>query len=189
MASRRPSTPTTWAVLLRAVNVGGRSLPMADLRRLCEEAGATDVRTYIQSGNVVLRSGLAEADLVAELADRIEAHAGFAVPVVARSLDELAAVVDGCPFDTSVDPTRLVVSFVADPPGPDALGDLDPDGFGDERLHQAGRDLYLWLPGGQGRSKLVQALGRTPFGRVATARNWKTVLVLVDLARQAEATG
>ncbi|MFN8038389.1 MAG: DUF1697 domain-containing protein [Acidimicrobiales bacterium] len=188
MAARRRSGPTTWIVLLRAVNVGGRSLPMADLRRLCEESGATGVRTYIQSGNVVLRSPRDEADLTADLAERIAAHAGFEVPVVARSLDELAAVVDGCPFDTTVDPTRLVVSFAAEDHRPTPLGDLDPDGFGDERLHLAGRDLYLWLPFGQGRSKLVQALGRTPFGRAATARNWKTVLVLLDLARQVDGT-
>jgi len=186
MATRRRPGATTWIVLLRAVNVGGRSLPMAELRRLCEESGATSVRTYIQSGNVVLRSGLDEADLTTDLTERIEAHAGFDVPIVARSLDQLAEVVDGCPFDTTVDPTRLVVSFAAEAPRPAPLGDLDPAAFGDEQLHLAGRDLYLWLPDGQGRSKLVQALGRTPFGRIATARNWKTVQVLLDLARQVD---
>ncbi len=186
MAARRRSGPTTWILLLRAVNVGGRKLPMADLRRLCEEAGATGVRTYIQSGNVVLRSSLDEAAVTADLSERIEAHAGFAVPVVARSLDELATVVDHCPFDTTVDPTRLVVSFVDEVP-PSPFGDLDPDAFGDEQLHLAGRDLYLWLPDGQGRSPLVQALTRTPFGRAATGRNWKTVGILLDLAQQVEA--
>lgn len=168
-------------VLLRGVNVGGHKLAMADLRHLCEEAGGRDVRTYIQSGNVVLRIGLAGDDLAADLAERITAHAGYDVPVVVRSADELAATVANCPFDTSVDPTRLVVSFAQTIPD-DPLRNLDPGGFGAERFALVGRDLYLWLPDGQGRSKLAQKLVSTPFGKVGTARNWRTVLTLLDWA-------
>ncbi len=183
--ARRSSTspPETYIAWLRSVNVGGRSLPMADLRRVCEAAGATDVRTYIQSGNVVLRSARTEDELVDALETSIADHAGFEVPIAVRTVDELTAVVDGCPFHTTVDPKTLVVSFAQTTPD-DPLGSLDPDDFGDERLELVGRDLYLLLPHGQGRSPLVQALARTPFGKVGTARNWKTVLTVLAMARE-----
>lgn len=168
-------------MLLRSVNVGGRSLPMADLRGLCQEVGATDVRTYIQSGNVVLRSALGEAALVDALAHTLAEHTGFEVPVAVRTADELCGTVDRCPFDTTVDPKTLVVLFAQEVPD-EPLGAMDPGGFGEERFELVGRDLYLLLPHGQGRSKLVQALARTAFGKVGTARNWKTVFTLRTMA-------
>lgn len=180
------SSPTVHVVLLRSVNVGGRKLAMADLRALCEQAGATQVRTYIQSGNVVLRSPLGEHELAEDLERRIGGHAGYDVPVVVRSIDELAATVDRCPFATDGDPSRLVVSFARQVPD-EPLRGLDPDGFGAETFALDGRDLYLWLPDGQGRSRLAQKLAATPFGKVGTARNWKTVVTLLALARETDA--
>lgn len=180
MSSRR-GRPAVAVVLLRGVNVGGHKLAMADLRAVCEDAGAGSVQTYIQSGNVVLVTDLAPAALAGDLEERIGAHAGYEVPVVVRMFEELAATVARCPFDTGVDPTRLVVSFAQRVPD-DPLRGLDPGGFGAERFALVERDLYLWLPEGQGRSKLAQKLVGTPFGKVGTARNWKTVTTLLAMA-------
>jgi len=175
---------TTYVVLLRGINVGkNRKLPMAELRTICVDAGCADVRTYIQSGNVVLRSAQKAPALVAELERRIRAHTGFDVPIVVRTVDELESVVARCPFDTSVDPTTLVVAFSQQRPPRGALRDLDAGAFGDEQFVLDGRDLYLSLPGGQGRSKLAAAVARTRTGAVATVRNWKTVETLLALAQ------
>lgn len=170
-------------MLLRGINVGrGRTLRMADLRALCVDAGCESVETYIQSGNVVLRSSM-DDDL---LADRLESiisdHAGFQVPVVVRTAESLSAVQAHCPFDASGDTKPLLVSFVQSLPDGDPIGGVDPGGFGRERFILDGRELFMYLPDGQGRSKLAKALARTPFGSVATVRNWRTISKLVEIA-------
>src|SRR3954447_20855956 len=102
----------TWVALLRAINVGGRKVPMAELRTLCEELGLTDVRTYIASGNVVLRSPLRSAGKVRALLEpALEERFGFPVVVVVRTPEQLRAVVDVLPFD---DPDHTHVSFLVD---------------------------------------------------------------------------
>jgi uncharacterized protein (DUF1697 family) len=173
---------TTQVALLRGINVGGRhQLAMADLRAAFSAAGALDVSTYIQSGNVVFRwPGRSPATLRADLEARLEAVAGFAVPVTLRSDAEMAAVVAGAPFPTD-EPTHLHVSFLQEPPGPAAFASVDRAAFAPEDFAVAGRDLYLFLPHGMARTKLPQALGLT--SRVpATTRNWRTVVALRDLA-------
>ncbi|MFE9428026.1 DUF1697 domain-containing protein [Kitasatospora sp. NPDC006697] len=110
----------TWVALLRAVNVGGRTVRMERLRELFAEVGLTDVRSYIQSGNVFFTdpAGLDRA----ELARRIEAHLGEAlgweVPVMLRTVEELAAVLAADPFrGIEVTPdVRLMVAFLSEPP-------------------------------------------------------------------------
>lgn len=178
------STEPVIIALLRGVNVGRRRLAMADLRAWCEGAGHRDVRTYVQSGNVVFRSALGIDAVAADLEARLTAECGFDVPVVVRSLDAWSEVVRRCPFDTSVDPTRLAVAFAPGPSGTDALGSLDPEAFGAERLAVDGGETFLWLPDGQGRSPLAQAFGRTPLGRRSTVRNWRTVLALEALGNE-----
>jgi uncharacterized protein (DUF1697 family) len=178
---------STFVALLRGINVGGaKRLPMAYLRAVCAAAGGTDVRTYIQSGNVVLRHDLGREALVASLEAAIAAKTGFAVSVVIRTAAELAQVVERCPFDTSVDPTTLVVWFSPTVIEQDWLAGVDPDAFGQERFAAIGHELYLSLPDGQARSTLIEALTKalaaTPIGAVVTARNWRTVLTLLEMA-------
>lgn len=174
---------TTYMVLLRGINVGGaHRLAMADLHAVCAAAGCTDVRTYIQSGNVVLSSAQPSANLTVELERRISTHAGFAVPVVVRTSVEWASVVRRCPFDTTVDPTKLVVWFASGSASTESVAQIESLDVGAERCVAVGSEAYLWLPQGQAGSKLVQALGRTPFGKASTARNWRTILALDEMA-------
>jgi uncharacterized protein (DUF1697 family) len=172
--------------LLRGVNVGGRKLSMAELRRSLEDAGCTDVVTYIQSGNVVLEPPQpGPDDLSGWLAALIGAVAGFEVPVVLRTQAELEQTVAANPYPEAGG-TQLHVVFFAEPPGDDALAGVDVDAFAPESCTLVGRDLYLHLPHGMGRAKLPVALEQA--GRkaerpaVGTARNWNTVLKLVALA-------
>jgi len=171
---------TTFVALLRGINVGGnRKVAMADLRAIFLEAGCEGAQTYIQSGNVIFESPRTEEDLRLALERGIESATGFTVPVVMRTAAELAAVVEDNPFPDA-DPARLVVAFLGAPPDPEVLKALESTAVGDEALVSRGRDLYLHLPGGFGRSRLAQSLGTV--APATTARNWRTVTKLLELA-------
>ncbi len=172
-------------VLLRAVNVPGRKVSMADLRSGFEERCCTDVETYIQSGNMVLRPPEpAPDDLDGWLSQAVGAIAGFPVPVVLRTHDELRRTVARNPYPD--DEGTLHVVFFAARPGPSVLDGVDLPSFAPEACTLVDRDLYLHLPHGMGRAKLPVALERAGSKAdppaIATARNWKTVRRLVELS-------
>jgi uncharacterized protein (DUF1697 family) len=171
--------------LLRGINVGGRrKVPMAGLRELMSELGYEDVRTYVQSGNVVFTGPDAAPEKVARrLEQAIETTFGFDVAVVVRSRDELAAVVRADPLgDEATDPGKYLVSFLSDEVDPDHLADIDLEEFAPETFRLDGRELYLWLPDGVHSSRLAKALTDKRLGTTATSRNWRTVEKLLALA-------
>lgn len=173
---------TTWIVLLRGVNVGGhRKVPMAQLRRRLDAEGYERVRTYTQSGNVVLDADAAdEAQVVAELSSAVEAEFGFDVAVTARTRTEWSALLTTDPFPGAGPADRHVV-FFAEPPDEVVPAGLDPVAFEPERLALIGREVHLFLPDGVGRSKLAVAVDRATGGN-GTARNWRSVMALGELA-------
>lgn len=169
--------------LLRAVNVGGTGLlPMADLARLCTQIGFADVRTYIQSGNVVFRTPWPAGKARDALAAALAAHMGRPVDVIVREADALARVLAGNPFRDE-EPARVVVLFCSEPV-PKGLVDglAGPDG---EVVIAGDREVYVHYPNGQGRSKLKlpKQLG------VCTARNVNTVARLSAMAEAAVTPG
>lgn len=175
---------TAVVALLRGVNVGGATkVPMADLRRVVAGCGYGDVRTYVNSGNVVLDAGDADPQGVA---DRLRAACADAFPavrpdVVVRTADELRVVVAGNPFlDRDDDPTHHHVVFL---PGTEraTVPELDLTPYHPEDLAVGEREVYLFLPGGMGRSRLAQRLAALP-GPAGTARNWRTVTTLLAMA-------
>jgi len=164
--------------LLRAINVGGtKKLLMADLRAMFEAAGCTDVRTYIQSGNVVFRAEAPLAERVPALIEaEIAATKGFEVPVVTRSAAELDAVVTGSPFlAAGADPTQLHVGFLAQAPTAARIAELDPDRSPGDAFEVRGREVYLHFPNGTARSKLTVDYFDRVLGTTITIRNWRTV--------------
>ena len=170
---------TTYVALLRGINVGGsHKLPMADCRAYIGEIGGTDVVSYIQSGNLVFDHDAPESDLAPELTRHLGERAGFPVPVMLRAASAWAGVVARNPFGPQPH-TALHVAFLAEPPAPEVLGDVDWTPFLPSRIESSGRELYLFLPDGVGRSKLVQRLGRLPLE--TTMRNWRTVEALTAL--------
>lgn len=173
---------TTCAVLLRGVNLGRHNrISMPDLRRVLEGIGGTDVRTYVQSGNAVLRWTGAVPSLEQRVAGALETELDLRVPVMVRTAAELAAVVEGNPWsDEDLDPKRLQVAFLSAPPDPARLAALDHEALLPERLAAGDRVLYLWHAEGVQRSRLA----RLRLGDVeATSRNWTTVTALRDLTR------
>jgi uncharacterized protein (DUF1697 family) len=174
----------TYVALLRGINVGGnRMVRMSDLREIFAAAGAQDIATYIQSGNVVFTHlERSQPTLAAELEKRIAKAAGFPVTVMLRSAAQLARVIADSPFPEA-DADHLHVAFLSARP-PANLPPIDARAFAPERCAVVGRDLYLYLPNGMGRSKLAAAVLARPtaIGAAGTARNWRTVLKLSELA-------
>jgi uncharacterized protein (DUF1697 family) len=173
--------------LLRGVNVGGRNrLPMADLSALFEEAGGREVRTHLQSGNVVFRAGAARAPRLAEaVAREIEERLGFRPPMVMRTAGELAAAARGNPFlRPGADLATLHVAFLADRPSAARVTGLDPERSPPDELAVRGREVYLRLPNGVARTRITNAWLDTALGTTSTLRNWRTVLALVGMATE-----
>lgn len=174
---------TRYVVLLRAVNVGGNNkVPMKWLREAALDAGFTDVATYVQSGNLVLSSADGAAAVGARVAELIKAEHDLDIDVVVRSRAELAKVIKANPFvDEIAEPTKVHVSFLTGAPERERVNALDPDEFDPERYVVKGKEMYLYFPGGSGRSKLATAPWGKRLGVQGTARNWRTVTTLLDM--------
>jgi uncharacterized protein (DUF1697 family) len=174
--------------LLRGINVGGhKKVPMARLRELLGELGYEDVRTYVQSGNVILTGpDQSPEELERTLERQLEEAFGFAVSVLVRSREQLAAVVAANPLrEVATEPARHHVLFLSGEPAVERLDAIDaalhaPDAF----VHR-GREIYLWTPAGVRDSRLAKALSDARLGVTATARNWRTVEKLLALADEA----
>jgi uncharacterized protein (DUF1697 family) len=178
---------TTYAALLRGINVSGRKrVPMAELRELLSRLGYGDVRTYLQSGNAVFTSPVADGDnaLAAALEQAVEERFGFTVDCVVRDGGYLRAVADACPYPAAtLEGRQLHATFFSEPVGPERLATLDPAGYLPEEFRLGDRVLYLYAPDGLGRSRLGAALAAPALfrGVTATSRNWNTVVKLVEL--------
>ena len=174
----------TYVALLRGINVAGqRIVPMKQLVEIFTGAKCGNVRTYIQSGNVVFNaSPKALKGLSALLTKKFEEHFGFSVPVVLRSREELTAVALSNPFLISRLPQQtLHVYFLADMPSADAVKSLDPQRSAPDAFHVSGREIYLHMPNGMARTKLTNAYFDSKLKTVCTARNWATVLKLLEM--------
>jgi uncharacterized protein (DUF1697 family) len=173
-----------YAALLRGVNLGRNRISMADLRALVEALGAGDVRTYVQSGNVVFSSGLSPAQLEQRLAESLRQSVGLDVAVLVRTAGELAELVAGNPFLASgADAATLHVTFLAAEPAADLVRGLHERSFGAEELRVVGRAVYLRCPKGYGRTKLSNAFLERQLAVPATTRNWRTVEALAELSK------
>jgi uncharacterized protein (DUF1697 family) len=172
---------TAYAALLRAVNVGGTGkLAMTDLARLCEKTGFCDVKTYIQSGNVVFTCAGKEPAVKKAIEQALTKHMGKPVAVMIRTAEELEAAIAANPFPKA-EPNRLLVTFFDEALPKGAVDGLEgPDG---ERLAVRGRELFVHYPNGMGSSKL-----KVPAGlKLGTGRNLNTVAKLAAMARALQA--
>jgi uncharacterized protein (DUF1697 family) len=170
----------SYVALLRGINVAGKNLvPMKALAALFEKSGAREVSTYIQSGNVIFSAAPAlvkklPAQLEKAIAQTFRCHS----PVVLRSHDELQKIARNSPF-TDDDHGRLLVMFLQGDPR--NLERLDERRSPPDRFAVRGREIYLHCPNGYGRSKLTNDYFDRTLGTVSTARNWRTVLKLLEL--------
>jgi uncharacterized protein (DUF1697 family) len=166
--------------LLRGVNVGPTTkVGMAPLREAFAALGFTDVKTYVNSGNVVFSGRTAS---LAKVEAAVAEVAGWTVPVVLRTQDELRAVLAHDPLgDRATNAARYMVLFADGPIDPAKAADLDPGALAPEAFAIHGRQAYLWLPNGVQKSPLFKAVNEKRLGVRLTARNFRTVGRLATL--------
>jgi uncharacterized protein (DUF1697 family) len=178
--------------MLRAVNVGGHNrIKMDALRALYESLKLRDPQTYVQSGNVIFRTE--ERDLV-RLAQRvengIERRFGFRPAVIVRTASELRNVIARNPFAKrrGIEPSRLLVTFLAGDPGRDAREQVRRMKTAPEELRIEGRELYTYYPNGMARPKLSWAALERTLKTPGTGRNWNSVTKMLEIAERLEAS-
>jgi uncharacterized protein (DUF1697 family) len=180
---------TVFVSMLRAVNVGGTSrIKMEPLRAAYEGLGFKDVRTLLQSGNVLFRSSVRDPrQLAKRIKQELERKFGLQIEVVIRTLPELERIFERGPvLSPRADPAKLLVMFLAGAPDAPGQARLVKAHKGPEMLEVRGPEVYLYYPEGVGRSKLTTAVLESHLGAVGTARNWNTLTKLVEVGREIE---
>ncbi len=176
--------PETYLALLRGINVGGKNkIPMNDLSSMFLEAGCKNVRTFIQSGNVIFNSSAkVSARIPGLIAARITDSLGYKTPVVLRSTAELEDAVSSNPFlKAGAAEDSLHVFFLADHPEPSRVLALDPHRSPPDEYIVRGREVYLRLSNGVADTKLTNAYFDSKLATICTGRNWRTVTKLLEL--------
>ncbi|HSY38987.1 MAG TPA: DUF1697 domain-containing protein [Polyangia bacterium] len=176
----------SYVAMLRGINVSGsKPVKMEALRASFEALGFKNVRTYVQSGNVVFEAKeRAPARLGPKIVARIKRDFGFDVPVLMLSARELARIVEENPFvrQRGVDLTKLHVTFLASAPAAAGLKKMEGVSSGRDAFQCLGTSIYLLCPDGYGNSKLSNNAFERALAAAATTRNWKTVTALATLA-------
>ncbi|HTZ75163.1 MAG TPA: DUF1697 domain-containing protein [Candidatus Aquilonibacter sp.] len=174
----------SYVALLRGINVGGNTLKMERLRELCAGLGAKNVRTYVQSGNVVFRAEGSETEWVTRLQKKLLGETRLPVSVIVRTAAQIAAIVSNNPFlsEPGIELARLAVTFLQQQPTKQAIANLHKLEIGRERFDLASREIYLHCPEGFANAKLY--LLDKVLGQKTTVRNWSTVTKLSQMAGQ-----
>ena len=176
----------TWIILLRGINVGGNNIiKMGDLRALLTKAGYSNVRTYIQSGNIAFEHGDIEPEEICEHVTQCiyDSH-GFAPRTMAMSYDSVVNIIASNPYkDAEATPKALHVFFLKSPAIDAEIEALEALKTENERFAITDEAVYLHLPDGVWKSKLSSKLEKH-LGVPATARNWRSVNKILDLANK-----
>jgi uncharacterized protein (DUF1697 family) len=178
---------TIYIAMLRGINVSGHKvIKMEHLRASFEALGLRNVKTYVQSGNVVFEAGKeSAASLAAKIGKRILSDFRFPVPVFLKTADELERVIRDNPFlkQVAIDDSKLHVTFLSAAAPPSAGKDLAALAEKPEQFHVHGQEIYLYCPNGYGRTRLSNTAIEKKLGLEATTRNWKTATTLLAMAR------
>jgi uncharacterized protein (DUF1697 family) len=175
-------------VLLRGINLVRRNrIAMAELRAALEADGFQDVRTYVQSGNVVLASSSSPEDVAKQVSALVKERFGFDVMILVRSRDELAQIVERNPLRAiAAEPKRHLVTFLSAELSTDLVERLSALATHEE-FEITGREIYSWHPAGFARSPLWECLAAKSLGIAATSRNWTTVTALLAMSQDSQA--
>ena len=174
----------TYIALLRGVNVGGNILKMDRLRELCAALGARNVRTYVQSGNIVFEAQGTASHWAQTLERKLAGESRLPASVVVRTAAEMSTVLAGNPFlkEKGIDNARLAVTFLQQAPAKPALAALGALKIGSERFHCAGKEIYLHCPDGFANAKLYTL--EKVLKQRTTSRNWNTVTKLCEMSAE-----
>ncbi len=168
-----------YLAMLRGINVSGqKKVPMAELKAVVESLKFKQVRTYIQSGNVVFDAPSTEPEKLAlQLEKKINAHFKFEVPVIIRSPEEIEKVLKKNPFlkEKEIDTSRLYVTFLKESPSKELSSKLSAVSFDPDRFIIQGNEIYLHCPVSYGNSKLTNNFFENKLKIGATTRNWRSL--------------
>lgn len=172
----------TYISLLRGVNVGGRKILMNDLKTLYESLKFNSVKTYIQSGNVIFNSSNSSSIELEKIIEKeIKKVFDLQVPIIIRTQNDFKSIIDNNPFHDE-DPKGIYITFLSDTVKNNYLKEIKLMKDGSEKIFMYGKEIYLLLPGGYGRTKLTNNLFEKKLRISATTRNWRTVNMLYELA-------
>src|SRR5262245_9618624 len=174
----------THIALLRGVNVGGNLLKMERLRELCAELDFHNVRTYVQSGNVIFESAGSRAQCLQRLNAKLAGETRLPVAVILRTALDLRRILDENPFlkKRGIDHSKLHVTFLDGSAAKTAAQILSKVDAGDDEFRMAGMEIYLHCPNGYGQTKLSNTRIEKLLSVTATTRNWNTVNKLFEMA-------
>jgi len=174
---------TRMVALLRAVNVGGRKLPMADFRTQVAALGWQNVATYIQSGNLVFDADCGPTEAEAAIEALIRTHHGYDAPAMVRTREQWAGYPGGNPFPEAArdTPNFLLMMIAKQTINPDAAELIQARAAAGEQVRKVGETLWIHFPGGSGTSKITPALMDKAMGSTATSRNYRTVCTLLGM--------
>jgi uncharacterized protein (DUF1697 family) len=164
---------------------------MDALKALCVSLKLKDPQTFIQSGNVIFCTKEKDlTKLARRIQDAIEKSHGFRPGVILRTASELREAIAHNPFAgrNGIEPGRLLVNFLSDDPGKDARKQAQAIKTGPEELHIIGREVFIYFPDGQGKSKLPWSKIERVLGTSATGRNWNSVTKMLAMAEEIEAS-
>ncbi len=176
-------------VLLRGINlVRSNRISMPELRAALEADGVRDVKTYVQSGNLVLTSKATPNQLAHRIGALIKKEFGHDIAVIVRSHAEWKADVKNKPLGkVANNPKRHLVTFLSSSLPVATKKKLGDVAGPDERFAVHGKEIYSWHPEGVGRSPLWERLGGKALGVTATSRNWSTVTTLFAMSEEGSA--
>jgi uncharacterized protein (DUF1697 family) len=175
-------TMQIYIAMLRGINVGGhKKIKMDALRRSFEKLGFEEVRTYIQSGNVVFRAGkISAAALSKRIEEKIVADFGFSASVICRRANELCRIIEDNPFlkQRGIDPEKLHVTFLSEAPAVTSVKTVEELITPPDQARFQRKEIYFYLPNGVSSSILMKRPVDRLLGVVTTTRNWRTVNTL-----------
>lgn len=179
---------TTYISILRGINVSGqKSIRMKSLKELYEKLGFEEVKTYVQSGNIVFRSSELNAERLEEKISRqIIKEFGFEVPVMVMSMEQLKKIISNNPLskDPRKEPAYLHVTFLASAPPEVRMNMIENKKSEGEAIEVSGKAVYLYCPNGYGKTKLSNNFLESILQVTATTRNWKTTQQLYKIAEE-----
>jgi len=176
---------TTYISLLRGINVSGqRKIRMADLKNMYEMLGFGNVQTYVQSGNVVFDSDEQDISKIKKSIEaRIESTFGFSVPVLTRTAEDFKRIIESHPFKKE-EAIRVLVTFLYERPEKLKLEDLSQYEDKIDKFAIGEQEIFLFCPGGYGKTKLSNTFFERKLNIVATTRNWKSVNALYEMVNK-----
>jgi uncharacterized protein (DUF1697 family) len=167
---------------------GHNSIKMADLAKMYKDLGFSDVQTYIQSGNVVFKTvdGLSLTGLSKKIEGGIHKNFGHTVPAIIRTIPDLNGIISANPFldEANFDQAKNAVIFLYDKPVEDQIRKVADVSYPPDKFSIIGREIYTYCPNGFGKTKLYTNFFESKMKVTGTARNWKTITTILNIALQ-----